>query len=111
MTHRVIYQIECHEGAWSISFHDEVVASFMRRDRAVRFADLIAKRNYQRDGIPAVVRLREAGELVDISLHGDRDPAAKALAWIRHVSALRGQRDSAQNDVPSDAPSDVRRRA
>ena len=107
MKHRVIYQIESREGAWAICFHGEVVANFLRRDRAVRFADLIAQRDYQRDGIPAVVRLVEDGEAVDISLHGDQDPAARALAWIRHVSALRVERGRAQNDTPSG----IRRRA
>lgn len=99
MTHRVIYQIENREGAWAICLRGEVLARFLRRERAVRFADLIAQREYQRQGIPAVVRLAEDGEVVDISLHGDSDPAAQALAWIRHVSALRAERGRAQNDA------------
>ncbi len=110
MTHRVIYQIEPRDGAWSICLRGKVVAHFLRRDRAVRFADLIAQRDYQRNGIPAVVRLVEDGEADDICLHGDKDPAARALAWIRHVSALRGERGSAKN-AQNDAESCFRRRA
>lgn len=106
MTRRIIYEVRCHEGAWSVCCRSEVVASFMRRERAVRFADLIAQRNFRRNGIPAVVRLVDGGEAVDIALHGDRDPAANALAWIRHVSALRETRESEQHD-----PYTTRRRA
>ncbi len=106
MSRRIIYEIRCHEGAWGIFIRGEVLASFLRRERAVRFADLIARRNYQRDGIPAVVRLRDGDSYDDIALHGDRDPAANALAWIRHVSALRRGRDAEHPETP-----DVRRSA
>ncbi|RAP59717.1 hypothetical protein [Oleiagrimonas sp. MCCC 1A03011] len=100
MTQRIVYKIICQDGVWSVSQGDEFVGAFMLCESAVKFAGLVAQRNYESDGRPAAVCLDDGEQTVDIILHGERDPAAQALAWLRRVSALRKGRESgARNDM------------
>ncbi|KGI76946.1 hypothetical protein [Oleiagrimonas soli] len=93
MMQRVVYTIACQDGVWSVRHHDEFVGAFMQCESAVKFANMIAQRNFEADGKPAAVRLLDGDEAVDIILHGEQDPAAHALAWLRRVSALRKRKD------------------
>jgi hypothetical protein len=93
MTPRVVYKVSRNDDVWAVARSGEFLAAFMRRERAVKFAHLVAQRNFQNDGRPAVVRLYQDGVPDDIILLGDDDPAANALAWIRRVSALRARRE------------------
>ncbi|GEM_PF-4500006 len=93
LARRVIYEVRYHEGGWAIFHRGEAVARFQRRERATRFANLIAQREFQRNGTSSAVRVEEDGLIVDVILHGDKDPTANALAWIRHVKALRNNRE------------------
>lgn len=84
-----------------MSLNGRVVAFFHDRERAVRFADLVARCHHQFDGQSVAVSLHDGEEAVDIILHGEEDPAANALAWIRNVSALRGARGAARRAFDS----------
>lgn len=106
MTERTTYEIACHDGQWSVSLDGQRMAAFKARDRAVQFAGRMAERHHYQLGVPVAVCLIDGGEAVDIILHGEQDPAANALAWIRHVSALR-----ASNQASGDQQDLSRRRA
>jgi hypothetical protein len=99
MMQRIVYRITRRDDMWAMRCMAESMGSFMSRERAIRFACLLAQRNYQSNGRPAVVRLYDGDDPVDILLLGEKDPAANALAWIRRVSALRKLHEDEQGSV------------
>lgn len=106
MASAFVVEIRKRDGRWSVACDGEPMFAFMRRERALRLADLLARRKYQETGTASVVRLVEGGDAVDVILHGEDDPAARALASVRYASMLRASRTREVAPAP-----ELRRRA
>ena len=113
-----VYEISSCEGGWSVTCDGELLFTFIDRERALRLADLLAKRHFLRHSTSSVVRLVQGEAVDDIILYGEKDPAANALAWIRYVTMIRKDRKRGHEPAkppeataPDRADQDVRRSA
>jgi len=97
-----VYEISNREGGWSVTCDGEFLFTFINRERALRLADLLAKRHFLKNSTSSVVRLIQGDAVDDIILYGEKDPAANALAWIRYVTMLRKGRK--RGHEPAQAP-------
>lgn len=100
MAVRVVYEICSRDGGWSVACDGEPLFTFMRRERALRLADLLARRHFHTTAAPSVVRLVEGEAAVDVILYGENDPAARALASVRYARMLRESRSREPDHAP-----------
>lgn len=108
-----VYEISKREGGWSVTCDGDLLFTFINRERALRMADLLAKRHFLKNSTSSVVRLMQGDSVDDIILYGEKDPAANALAWIRYVTMMRKNRKRGHEPAqPPESPAqDQRRRA
>lgn len=113
-----VYEISNREGGWAVTCDGDLLFTFINRERALRMADLLAKRHFLTNSTSSVVRLVQGEVVDDIILYGEKDPAANALAWIRYVTMMRKERkrghepaQAPEQSAPDQPDQDVRRSA
>jgi hypothetical protein len=113
-----VYEISKREGGWAVTCDGVLLFTFINRERALRMADLLAKRHFLTNSTSSVVRMLQGDAVDDIILYGEKDPAANALAWIRYVTMMRKNRkrghepaQAPETSTPDSSDQDVRRSA
>lgn len=71
MAIRIVYEVRRHIDGWIVAREGDLTAKFGERGRAIRFAHLMAHREFEAHGRPCLIRLCDHGAPIDLMLLGE----------------------------------------